>query len=469
MVIGSAILALALTAQAAEAKEAVAPAPDVTVRDLLQGVKVIEPPDPEDPKENYPASAVPIPPRGSCIDDPEFGTRICRVSDAAELGLEGAGIVPMYSGTPAWNADESLLLLYAQRSGHHVFEGKPPYRYIGPLGVASGEPETVYWDVEDPYRIRWVDKPLKRLMTKRLEGAGTTPEVVHDFTDICGTMANKLPLLVETHHWQSFDGRYWGFKCDPGDGNKRLLLYDLETDRIVWNLPYTGSSTRGIWGAPMPSPTGRFVVTRQDALEVRDRETGKILRVIPPDHFAYNHMTMGLGLDDKGRHDIYVTLENEGGHDENTSLVAVNLETGARGNYIAQALGYPYPPSGIHHSMISYRQANYVWTSIIGSQSEVDPRQTDGQTLLGSEILVTNLLDGRVGRVAHHRSRRGLNPVYNEKFSDYWQEPHISVSPTGCRAVFGSDWSAGPRPATPFQPKVDTYVVELPCFDRKSE
>lgn len=78
--------------------------------DLLKGVKVIERPGTNDPKENLPASAVPIPAAGRCIEDPEFGTRFYRVSDAVALG------------------------------------------------IAVGEPETVYWDVIEPLRIRWVDK-----------------------------------------------------------------------------------------------------------------------------------------------------------------------------------------------------------------------------------------------------------------------------------------------------------------------
>ncbi|MGH9337837.1 MAG: hypothetical protein ACRD21_29135, partial [Vicinamibacteria bacterium] len=265
----------------------------------------------------------------------------------------------------------------------------------------------------------------------------------------------------------SFDGRYWGFKCDPGDGGKKLIAYDLERDRVLWTVPYSGSSKQGIWGAPMPSPSGRFFVTRQDLLEVRDRDTGEVLRRIEPWTLAFQHMSMGLAENDGREFDFYVTLYNEGGHGENSALVSIVLETGQiEGSYLAEANGYPYPPSGIHHSAISYRQPGYVWTSIIGAQSEVDPSQTDGQSILGSEILVTDITSGRVGRVGHHRSRRGLNPVYNPKFNDYWQEPHISASPTGCRAVFGSDWSAGPQAQTPPQPKVDTYVVELPCFQR---
>jgi hypothetical protein len=444
---------------------------EIVGTDLLKGVSVIERPGTQDPKESRPASAVAIPPAGRCINDPEFGTRICRVSDAVALGLKGAGIVPMYTGTPAWNSDESLLILYAPGGpGHQLFRGQPPYQYIGPLGIAVSEPEALYWDVNEPKRLRWVDKVGKRLLTTLVEPGSPKHDVqvVHDFTNICGPPSNKLPFLVETHHWQSFDGRYWGFKCDPGDGKKKLIAYDLKEDRILWILPYTGKSKQGIWGSPMPSPTGKFFVTLQDLLEVRDRDTGEVLRRIEPSTLAFQHMTMGIAERDGKRGDFYVTIYNEGSSGTNSALVVILLDTGRIiPAYLAEGSGYPYPPSGIHHSAISYRQPNYVWTSIIGAQDEGDPRQTDGQSLLGSEILVTNVLDGSVGRIAHHRSRRGMNPVFNANYKDYWQEPHISVSPSGCRAIFASDWSAGPQQKTPPQPKVDTFVVELPCFESR--
>ncbi len=39
----------------------------------------------------------------------------------------------------------------------------------------------------------------------------------------------------------------------------------------------------------------------------------------------------------------------------------------------------------------------------------------------------------------------------------YWAEPHTVPSPSGTRAVFGSDWGNGDT--------VDTYVVELPSYE----
>ncbi|HOU91848.1 MAG TPA: hypothetical protein PLU22_12425, partial [Polyangiaceae bacterium] len=38
----------------------------------------------------------------------------------------------------------------------------------------------------------------------------------------------------------------------------------------------------------------------------------------------------------------------------------------------------------------------------------------------------------------------------------YWAEPHVVISPTGTRLLFGSDWGG--------QDSVDAFVVELPSY-----
>jgi hypothetical protein len=45
----------------------------------------------------------------------------------------------------------------------------------------------------------------------------------------------------------------------------------------------------------------------------------------------------------------------------------------------------------------------------------------------------------------------GSNPMYLS-----WAEPHLGISPSGARLLFGSDWGNGLW--------VDTYVVELPTY-----
>lgn len=61
----------------------------------------------------------------------------------------------MYTGTQPWNADESLLLLYAPGQGHQPCLGQPPYSYLGQLNLpgewAPTDLENIHWDVDDPY------------------------------------------------------------------------------------------------------------------------------------------------------------------------------------------------------------------------------------------------------------------------------------------------------------------------------
>ncbi len=75
----------------------------------------------------------------------------------------------------------------------------------------------------------------------------------------------------------------------------------------------------------------------------------------------------------------------------------------------------------------------------------------DGQDVLDNELLLADTNTGEVCRIAHHRSHGGNGP------QGYWAEPHASISPSGTRVLFGSDWGGGET--------VDTYVIELPAYE----
>ncbi|MFT8131004.1 hypothetical protein, partial [Salmonella enterica] len=88
-----------------------------------------------------------------------------------------------------------------------------------------------------------------------------------------------------------------------------------------------------------------------------------------------------------------------------------------------------YPGTDTHISGHAFRAPGWVAVSSVG----------------WGELLLANVDTGTVCRVGHHRSPSG----------DYWQEPHVNISPTGTRLLFGSDWGSG---------AVDSYVVELPSY-----
>jgi hypothetical protein len=124
------------------------------------------------------------------------------------------------------------------------------------------------------------------------------------------------------------------------------------------------------------------------------------------------------------------------------TLVVHDMETGGRRVVVGIATGFPYPPSGTHVSGVAHRRPGWVAVSVVG-----DPRRND---VLDGELLVANFDTGEVCRVAHHRSFAG------EGRWGYWAEPHVVISPTSTRLLFGSDWGNGGS--------VDSYVVELPAY-----
>ena len=59
----------------------------------------------------HPMSPLAPPPVGQSVVDPEFRTRIRRVTAVPPAEGENAVIKPMYSTVQAWNANESFLVL----------------------------------------------------------------------------------------------------------------------------------------------------------------------------------------------------------------------------------------------------------------------------------------------------------------------------------------------------------------------
>jgi len=122
------------------------------------------------------------------------------------------------------------------------------------------------------------------------------------------------------------------------------------------------------------------------------------------------------------------------------SLVRTDLDTGKQKVLVGQTNGWPYPPGGAHISAMT-KAIGWVAASAVGNPASV------GQVPLHQEVFLANSDTERVCRLAHHRSLAGEGPW------GYWAEPHVSISPSGTRILFGSDWGGGPG--------VNTYVIDL--------
>ncbi|MGH9318589.1 MAG: hypothetical protein ACRD3V_01680, partial [Vicinamibacteria bacterium] len=96
------------------------------------------------------------PARGATVADPEFGTTIRRISAVTVSGPDPA-IRPMYSTTSAWNADESLMILYHVGAGHRLYDGRT-YQFIRYLDIRPADLEQVYWSTTNPNVLHYVDR-----------------------------------------------------------------------------------------------------------------------------------------------------------------------------------------------------------------------------------------------------------------------------------------------------------------------
>lgn len=383
-------------------------------------------------RENHPMTPVPKPEPGGSFVDPEFGTRITRVTDADP----GEVIKPMYSTIQAWNCDESLLILYrtsetAGSSGHYLYDGQS-YAFLRELDINPTDLEHVVWSTSDPDILYFPESLMEgpayvnRLIEYRVSTGAR--RVVRDFAARDG-ISGYLFGFGGDPQFSSWDNRFFGFLA-PENDPVRYGIYDRENDSVAM---LSGEGSGGV--APMPGPSGRTFYLGGKVLDSSMNELLTLAMANPEEHASIGRLPNG--------HDAIFMAEFDGS--DPGTLISYDMETGARRALIAESLGYPYPPHGTHVCALAFRAPNLIGVSVVGYDA-------DGQTLLDNEILVVDSSDGTVARVCHHRSR--AQAPNNEGPMGYWAEPHVVISPSGTRLLFGSDWEGGAS--------VDSYVVELP-------
>lgn len=362
------------------------------------------------------------------IVDPSFGTTIRRISDAGPGGI----IVPMYSTVQAWNADESLMILYQSNpSQHRLLNGKT-YEFIGLLDdIQPADLEQIFWDFEQPNILYYLERNTYVFIAYDvLTRAKTTVVDLKTLGLTCTeyAMGNDVQMM-------SWDNDVFGFRCDDSGS----YLYRISTAELTPLAVTTVRETAG-----MPGPSGQTAYHRSQVFG------------------SDGHLDFQLN-EDKGEHsclgklsdgtDAHFTIAFEEGPEGGCQgdVIAHDLTTGECFPITGASLGYAYPKSGTHISALAHKneEAGWLCASMIGFEK-------DGQRLLDQELIIARAVKGapEVYRIAHHRS--------DEDEFDYWGEPHAVISPTGTRVLFGSDWSGSEDGQS-----VDSYVVELPAFSQR--
>lgn len=397
--------------------------------------------------------AVAKPPFMKYYKDPAFGSKVIRITQARE----GEIFKPTYSSMQAWNADESLLMLYrgGKNAAHVLLDGKT-YKPFRELDIIPSDLEEVYWSHTDPDIFYYVSKYSRDYgYLKQYSVKAKKATKVKDFRSICGDRG--LPTGGNDAQMQSLDDDLFGFRCrQGGDGEYQMFTYRISTDEIV-RAPLSEKAGWEPWTAPIPGPSG-------DLLWLQGKVLESDLTTVRHIHDMRKHSEhANIGLTHDGQDAVFQVVFDpspEGCNDDIWQgvghLVIHNMETGECRPIINEAKGYPYTTSGTHASAQAWKKPGWVAMSSIGYGSYEFFTNKRKAPVLFSEIYLANTDPDNevVCRLAHHRSfakdakRGGYKP--------YFGEPHATISPSGTRIVYGSDWyDSG---------SVDTYIIELPAY-----
>lgn len=391
------------------------------------------------------------PPFDRYVNDVAFGTRLIRISDSDPSEVHK----PLYSSIQAWNADESLLILRRVKpwkSDYVLLDGQN-YRFIRALDLLPSDERQLLWSHTDPDILYYVSKEREyEGWFVRFNVRSNERRRVRDFGSLC---TESVPDSGLNAQMQSLDNDLFGFRCETAYGPS-MLSYRMSTNNLA--KAQSGGSVQ--WSsdyAPMPAPSGQ-------RMEMQGRVVSPQLdQVIHKLDQAVFSERGSLGLTFDGADALFQTVFDvspqgcDGSEHKGVAhLTEFNLENGQCRAVISQSQGWPYTTTGTDVSAVSRHRPGWVALSSVGyDQFEFLAGSREAPALTSEIYLVnTDPANTQLCRLAHHRSyaKAALNANYPPQLG----EPQVTISPSGTRILFGSDWyDSG---------SVDSYVIELPGF-----
>lgn len=391
-------------------------------QDLSVGLSVVN------DTANYPQQDALKPAYLDTIIDPSFGTTIRRITDVQPDGA----IVPLASSVQPWNANESLMIVYEQGRGHQLLNGFT-YEFIRYLDdIQENDIEELFWDFDDWEILYYLESITDNFI--RYNVVTQSKEILADLGQMVSCTQGGIDMGTAIQ-MMSWDSDVLGFRCN----NDAAYSYRISTGELT---EFAVGNDADL-AAPMPAPSGNLMYHRANIYDV---STGDLLRTLNENGIE-NSCLSKLPNGDDALFAVAFDEGPDGGCEGN--IIAHNMVTGECFEVIGEGQGYPYSQTGTSISALAHKNTEGGWiaASMIGYDR-------DGQSLLDQEIVIAKADqdDIKVCRIAHHRSDR-------EEF-DPWGAPYATISPSGTRVLFASDWSGAEDGQS-----VDCYVVELPVYE----
>ena len=178
----------------------------------------------------HPLTALAKPKPGATVVDPQFRTKIRRISAAAPSEGANAVIMPMYGTMQAWNADETRLVLWHREKGHELYDGKT-YQFLRALKLVSPtDIEQVMWDPVDPDVLYYPSNYNATPNLMRYRVSKDASDVLRHF-EACPTGDwGRLLSMGSDPMYLSWgpDAKVIGLSC-----GESKFLYDIAHDNVL--------------------------------------------------------------------------------------------------------------------------------------------------------------------------------------------------------------------------------------------
>lgn len=407
-------------------------------------------------QDTTPESTISRPVKAVPYLDPAYGTCVVRATDHETEAPEGFARND-YSRRQAFNADGTMMLIYANNGYWHVYDANT-LDYIRQLSMGGSDVEP-QWHPTNP-ELLYIFPHNGGMTIKQYNVLTDASSVVTDFrnvnsiaghpgkTSIQEVWPGAARIWTKNEGSPSADARYWGLMVETDSfGGLGMITYDMETNTITGVYDYASDGN----GIARPdhvsmSPTGDYMVGSWYSPACDSSASLGTLNN-PCGLMSFSRdFSSAVGLAKLGEHSD-IALDANG----DDAIVMSNYDTGYVEMYslatgAATKLWNIYvngAATALHVSGKNYNKPGWVLISTYAVQNPQGAELWYENKIMAVEMTA----NPRIYNIAH---------TYNQT-ETYFSEPHAVVNRDFTRILFNSNWNTGDYM------NIDAYMISLPA------
>ncbi|MDO4681339.1 MAG: hypothetical protein Q4B17_00925 [Lautropia sp.] len=373
------------------------------------------------------------PRQGVATTEPTYGSCLVRLTN--QSATRGRFHRNDYSRRQAFNANGSLMFLYAEDGFWHLYDAMTG-KWLKVLKGLAGDAEP-QWHPNNPHVIYFLPTNGVGMKIYKLDVIKNQVILVADMSrQIRSFWPDASTAWTRSEGSPSHSARYWCFMVESISGGqwrpRGVFTFDLTEKRII--------ATMNVRARPdhvSMSPSGNYCVVSGDdrtgtRAYRRDFKAPYNARVSTP-YLQLHHKSEHSDLAyNRRREDVYVSIDYQSNRGD---VFMVNLKTGEKTSLFPTYMNRT--ATAIHVSGKSFRKPGWVLISTYGEHHASTPwqnlRYSAARQWPHRKIFAVSL--------EKNPKIRSLAYTHSDALS-YWTEPHATVNQDFTRILFNSTWNS---------------------------